>query len=377
MLGRILDDAGHPVAGARVRLYRRDNRWERRSPLVAEARSEADGAFHISAALTPRPLAAWHRLPPYVLLADFSGKAVGWRILPLSATEFEGDIVLRLPREKTITVIDSNGRAVEGAKVTASILGGPASPFPDLRNQLELRPDDGPLTALTGADGRATLHQLPDTTNWFVATKPGLAETYADGAHDQIRLTPGASLSGRLTGPAGEPLKGVKVVLFTVFMWHFERAVTGPDGTYRFDDLMARGWDMNAWGSTEEVNGKYKLWLDDDRFAIPTQSLTFKPASQQTLDLEAIPAGRIHVTLIEDETNKPVLGEESGASTLKPAAAPVSTPTPTSRAGRRSIPRLLESHSRSPARPRVSISRTNREPPTHTRLLIFRAVRRM
>ena len=114
--GRVLDDAGHPIAGARVRLYRRDSRWERRNPVIAEVTSEQDGVFRLSAQLTPRPLSESRGLPPYVLLADFPGKAVGWRIVPLNATNFEGDIILRAANERTITVVDADGRSVQARR---------------------------------------------------------------------------------------------------------------------------------------------------------------------------------------------------------------------------------------------------------------------
>ena len=69
-------------------------------------------------------------------------------------------------------------------------------------------------------------------------------------------------------------------------MWDFEHAVTDADGLYRFDDLRARGWDMSAWTPKKEGDGKYKIWLDDERFVIPTGSLTLEPNSSQTLDVK-------------------------------------------------------------------------------------------
>jgi beta-lactamase regulating signal transducer with metallopeptidase domain len=306
--GRVLDDGGHAIAGARVRLYQRDSRWERRNPVVAEVTSERDGAFRFSAQLTPRPLSESRGLPPYVLLADFPGKAVGWRIIPLDATTFEGDIILRSANERTITVVDTDGRGIQGAKVTAYILGEHDSPLSDLREQLRLRPEDGPLVATTAADGRATLKVLPKKGTYFAATKPGFAETYAAREQDKIRLTPSATLSGRLTGPGGEPLPGVKVVLHSTFLWNFVSSITDADGRYQLSDLMARGWDMSLWAPDQKGDGKYKLWIDDDRFVIPTQSLTIEPAAKSTFDLQAMPAGVIRVTLVEQGSNKPVSG---------------------------------------------------------------------
>ena len=309
ILGRVLDDAGRPVAGARVRLYRRDGRWERHNPVVEETTAGPDGGFRLGTPLAPRPASGSRGFPPYVLLADRPGMAVGWRTIPIDAPAFEGDITLTSPTERTITVVDADGRPARGAKVAAYEVGDTASPLPHFRDHLELlRPDDGPLTAIAGADGRATFAQLPKTTASFVATKPGFAETYAFREQGVIRLTPAATLSGRVTGPGGEPLAGVKLVLFTSFMWQFEHAVTDAEGRYRFSGLKARGWDMGAWTPNKEADGKYKIWLDDDRFVMHTGSLTLEPNTAHTLDIQAMKAGVIRVTLLEEGTNKPVAG---------------------------------------------------------------------
>jgi hypothetical protein len=140
---------------------------------------------------------------------------VGWKTIPKQATTFEGDIILTAPAERTINVVDSDGRGIPGAKVEAYGLGGPASASPLFRDGMEqLRPKDGPLTATTGADGRATFGQLPRTDASFVASKPGLSEGYAFREQGTIRLT----LSGTLTGPDGRPLARVKIVLFADFI---------------------------------------------------------------------------------------------------------------------------------------------------------------
>jgi hypothetical protein len=111
-----------------------------------------------------------------------------------------------------------------------------------------------------------------------------------------------------VTGPDGKALAGVKVVLYTTFMWHFERAVTDAQGRYHFNDLKARGWDMSAWTPNTKADGKYKIWLDSDRFVMPTGSLTLEPNTNQTLDIRAMKAGVIRVTLVEEGTKKPVAG---------------------------------------------------------------------
>jgi hypothetical protein len=243
-----------------------------------------------------------------VLLADQPGHAVGWLDIPDEVASFQGDIILTEPTERTITVIDDGGRPVEGAAVTAYGLGDPSSPSPHFRKPLALRVKDGPLAATTNAEGRATLTQLPRTNASFVAMKSGYAETYTFREQDTIRLTPAATLSGTVTGPAGEPLAGIKVVLFTGFMWSFEHATTDDRGRYRFDGLKARGWDMSAWRPGQTGNETHKAWIESEQFAAPTQTITLEPGEQQTLDFRAEEAGVFRVTLVEEGTRKPVAG---------------------------------------------------------------------
>jgi hypothetical protein len=306
--GRVVDDAAKPIAGARVRLYRRDGRWERRHAIVEEVTAGPDGAFSMKSALVPNSRARSRGLPPYVLLADAPGKAVGWKTVPAQATTFVANIILTAPVPRGITVIDADGRPVPRAMVEAYTLGDPSSTSPLFRELLEvLRVDDGPLTAITDAAGHATIGQLPGTGASFVATKPGFAEGYAFREQDTIRVTPSAALSGTLSGPDGKPLVGVKIVLFAAFMWDFENAVTDANGRYQFTDLKARGWDMSAWGrQSKPGSGTYKIWIESDSFAVPTKTVTLEPKTRETLDLQAEKAGVIRVTVTEEGTDKPV-----------------------------------------------------------------------
>lgn len=299
--GRVLDEASKPVTGSRVRLYFRESRWSRRHPVIEETTAGPDGVFHLKSPLKPVAPSQSRGLPPYVLVADHPSKALGWRTIPMRATRFEGDIVLTPPSERTITVLDSDGRGVPGVKVEAYDVDGRTS------EPLALRPEDGPLTATTGEDGRATFRRLPRADASFVATKPGFAEGYAFRKQDTIRISPSAAVSGTLTGPDGRPLAGVKIVMFTGFMWDFEHAVTDANGRFELENLRARGWDMSAWGpSSRPGNGHYKVWIDSDRFAIPTRDITLEPGQRATIQLQARKAGVIRVTVIDEEHEKPV-----------------------------------------------------------------------
>jgi hypothetical protein len=307
--GRVVDESGKPVSGTRVRLYRRIGQSERRHPMIEETTAGPNGSFQLRSPLVPVPEQVSRRSPTYVLLADHAGRAIGWRTIPREADTFEGDIVLTAPTERTITTIDTDGRPVAGAKVVAYGVGDASSASPLCRDYLGLRPDDGPLTATTDQNGRATIRQLPRTDASFVATKPGFGEGYAFREQHTIHLSPSAALSGRVTGPDGQPLAGVKVILFTDFMWDFESAETDSAGRYQFADLRARGWDMSAWGpSAKPGNGRYKVWIESDRFDVPTQIVSLEPRARETLDLKAERAGVIHVTVTQEGTGKAFAG---------------------------------------------------------------------
>jgi protocatechuate 3,4-dioxygenase beta subunit len=126
-------------------------------------------------------------------------------------------------------------------------------------------------------------------------------------------MSRGATLSGTLTDPDGAPLAGVRVVLHSSFLWEFAHARTDARGRYRFEDQKARGWDMSAWRKGTSADGTYKLWIDDDQFAVPTESVTLEPGTSPTRDLRAAPAGAIRVTVVEEGTNRRVAGARVSA----------------------------------------------------------------
>jgi protocatechuate 3,4-dioxygenase beta subunit len=305
--GRVLDADGRPIAGARVRLYRRASRWERVHPLVAEAHAAPDGSFRIDAA-KPEAAPGFRDYPRRVLLADHPGHAVGWRLVPDDAAIFAGDITLTAPAERTITVTDADGRPLAGATVAAYHLGDQASESPHFRETLDLRVEDGPLAATTDARGQAHFTNLPKTNVSFVAGAPGQARTFVSHDQDTIRLTPAATLAGTVTDPDGMPLAGVKLVLQAVPMGHFDHANTDARGRYQFDGLPAKGWDLGIRRSGPKGDGTYKLWIEDDRFAIQTQFVTLEPDLDYELDLRTEPAGTIVVTVVEAGTETPLVG---------------------------------------------------------------------
>ncbi len=306
--GRVLDEKGNPIAGAKVRLYRRDSEWSKRDPQVEETKSGPDGSFRFtSTSLDPgtpdRPNPA--RL---VLIAEHPDWALGWKRVP-NAPSFRGEIRLSEKRaERTITVTDAFGKPLAGVTVAVMGLGDPTSSSPEFRETIDLKPTDGPLAVTADAAGRARFPNLPPTKASFAANKPGFAETICFPEQNTIRLTPATTLQGTLTGPDGRPLSGVTIKLHTEFVWNDDFAKTDDRGHYHLEGLKARGWDMAAWQAGKVADGKYKLWIENQEYAVPTQSLVLEPNENRTLDLEAEKAGIIRIKVFEEGTNKRVPG---------------------------------------------------------------------
>ena len=92
------------------------------SAMISSSRKQPPGGRRLrterdsDAALAPRGRGGY---PLCAAGGRFPGMAVGWRTLPADSARFEGDIRLTPPIERTLTVVDAEGRPVEGAKVVA------------------------------------------------------------------------------------------------------------------------------------------------------------------------------------------------------------------------------------------------------------------
>ena len=220
--GRVVDEGGKAVPGARVRLYRRASQWDRRNAVIEEATAGPTAASGSRPGRRPRSRPVRKDLTRLVLLADKPGLAVGWRIIPDEAKEFAGDV--------TLTAVRSRGRSPSPTPTAApsparpcrpTISATPPRPRRTSATISRLRPGEPPLTAVTDAEGRARFAGLPRTKASFVASGPGFAETFAFDGQTAIRLTPSATLSGTVTGPDGKPVAGTTVVLQAEYMWEF------------------------------------------------------------------------------------------------------------------------------------------------------------
>ena len=315
--GRVVDQQGNPVSGARLHLYRRElepsiravqSETAIRDVPVEETTSGPGGTFRLTIAINLPTATGAMKPPRLVLIAEHPDHAFGWQIIP-SASTFRGEVALGgEPTDRTITVTDDAGKPMPEALVAITYLGDPKSPDERFRAGLDFRAVEGSLASTTDPAGQVYFTRLPRIPTSCEASKPGFAATPCFDGKTKIRLTPAATLEGTLTGPAGQPLPGVPIRMATGFVWAFEQTRTDDQGRYRFDGLRARGWDMSTWQADKVGDGSYILWIDSPEFAVPTQKLVIEPSEHRTLDIQAQPAGVVRITVVEKGTNRSVPG---------------------------------------------------------------------
>jgi RNA polymerase sigma factor (sigma-70 family) len=162
--GRVLDPAGHPLAGAELVLLARakgagSDGYRRKDPAAAgTAVSDRQGQYRLA---VPRISASRHE--EVVVAAGAPGFGIGWAGLDPDARRVTADI--RLPAERVLRgrLVDPHGRPVAGAEVTVISMGqvvdgrvrGLLADWADPR-PMPLRP--GPT--VTDAEGRFILRGI-------------------------------------------------------------------------------------------------------------------------------------------------------------------------------------------------------------------------
>jgi hypothetical protein len=213
LLGRVFDERGAPVAGARVDATAVAGRFER------STLSAGDGRFELAA------------VPGEVVLAvarpeDRSRVVVRARVNVPEGKRTEVKLVLPAPRAAaTVTVVDGARRPLLGAQVTVTSL---APEFP-LRQTLFA--DEAGVVRFEDVVGLATE---------VAAEAPGLLRLVrslsAFPKELRLELQAGVLVVGRVTTLRGRrPLAGASVTLATEGTRH--AAMTDEDGAFRMDGL--------------------------------------------------------------------------------------------------------------------------------------------
>ncbi len=201
MAGVVVDAAGMPVAGARLRGIAISSK----TPATLEARSGRDGKFQMLG-LTEGP---------YVLQTNAAG-FVQSELKPVQAGDKDVQVTLEKQGEAKIQVFSRSGRVMTSGytlelKAYHDGDNGQSSIGQTLQT-VQARPDQDGTTTVSGID--------PGATYVFLVQAAGHAMAFSDPFRVEIGLEPpllivrldeGGVLEGVVTQPDGSPIQGVAV----------------------------------------------------------------------------------------------------------------------------------------------------------------------
>lgn len=235
--GRVTDGRGAPITGVELRALVASSapnrgRAERLRAEPPAASTGRDGRFTLRDLPPARPL---H------LLATKPGYLPAWTPGVEAPTPQPLAIVLREATRLSGALVDEGGAPVAGGRVVLRWVGPAAG-----RVGLEPRRGDGARSATTDGQGAFAFTELEPggielsaTAEGFLPARPVTLELTPTGEVGELRLVmrQGAELSGRVSGPRGEPVSGARLRAGTA------EAASGEDGLYRL-----RGLPVGALG---------------------------------------------------------------------------------------------------------------------------------
>ncbi|HEV7514810.1 MAG TPA: carboxypeptidase regulatory-like domain-containing protein [Thermoanaerobaculia bacterium] len=259
LAGEVVDDAGVPVPGARLRA-RSDARLtlllaSPMPPPTPVAMSDDDGHFELRDAPTGK----------MSLYTSAPGFLPTIQPVELAAGQSRDDLRVVLHRGSAVVgrVLAPDGTPAADAEVS---LAGPSA-----------------TSARADGDGNYGLDAVPPGPRTFTAQLPGTAPTARDltvrpGENRlDFQLGPGLEVAGRVVDPAGAPVGGARVALSAGDFQPHETA-SGDDGSFRFPGL--RG-------------GAYRLSARLAGFAEASQEVKLAEASLQGVELRLGSGGAV------------------------------------------------------------------------------------
>jgi len=248
-IGKVVDEQGRPVAGAKVRLYKLILFMETLSfevELAQTTTSKDDGTFRFKTGAEESDAKN-----QTIILVDKKGMALGWVNWFLSR-DLDVQIILGLSRKLAGHVVDASGKPVSDAEVRISAMlitkeNGPRYIAGKISEAL--------FACKTNAEGKFTLERIPaEATAEFIIKKPGLATVstlrntqemklqFQAGQEDiEITLPIEAKIEGRvIEKETGRAIPGIKLITFQGERQPFsgqEPVTSGEDGAFTITAL--------------------------------------------------------------------------------------------------------------------------------------------
>jgi hypothetical protein len=307
--GKVVDTEGQPIPKAEVLLYYNYTRWGMGNRIADRIESGADGSFAFEDLKYGDPKEYPYGRDSYLLVASHPDYAFGWKVIDRDQQQAKYEIVLTEPRSQTITVTDHEGHPLAGARVWPYHVGNRADSEPLFRDYLSLPTYVDIVGGTTGADGKATVKNLPKTRCSFYAELKGYATGLSFTGERPIRLSKGATVFGTVLDEDGKPVKGAIVRFRTEWMWNILLARTNSEGKFRFEDLPAEGWDMSPWGNSANGNGIYVITMEHPDYVCSEEQDRFQPGEVvENFAIEAHRGTLVKCRVVDVKSNLPVVG---------------------------------------------------------------------
>ena len=307
--GSVVDADDQPIQSAHVTLYFVDSTWGLGNEVVETVTTDADGKFSLQSDLTYENANGTTYTDHYVLLATHPGFALAWKVIVSGSERELYHLTLTEPTTQKVLVTDSDDEPLSGSLVYLRGAGRKDDSNALFRTPFRVTEELGLLAATTDSDGIATVTNLPKTWCSLGASIPGYTneswhgkDLPQEGAH--IRLTPAATVSGRVLTPEGTPVPNAEVWFQAAWNLHWYVGVTTEeDGRYEVDDLVGRGASWCCDGGT----GQYKVTIRHKGYATSEQTVQVDPGEEVTeFDINAVQGTLVRVSVLEPESNRPL-----------------------------------------------------------------------
>jgi|GEM_PF-1903028 len=301
--GRIIDDRGAGVEGAKLRYENLSNGKGVATEYSLTAATDAKGSFRLNVPAGPGMIVIFEAPQDYLGPGGrFAGSAPEERF-SRSVDGASGTVIDRLDFSLSrrgrgmVQALDPDGRPLEGVEVRCYGL-----------EKLKSQP------LLTNADGRAEVvgldHERVTTIDLIHPAKRlgrrveiSASEARATTGGEQIKLTSLSSLEGRVLGENGKPLTGLNLGLRTrakgpepIVPLVESRDKVNSDGSFFFDDLIP---GVDYYVNVEAVGHAGQT----------SKTITAKPGIRQQLEPFRLPVtNRFLHGIVVDPQGRPVAG---------------------------------------------------------------------